>query len=75
MLTTKPTEDRILRLSEVVSKCGLCKSAIYDAIQRGTFPKQIKLSVRSSGWLDSEVNQWIEDRVTASRSPASSDAL
>ncbi|MBL4828029.1 MAG: AlpA family transcriptional regulator [Spongiibacteraceae bacterium] len=67
MTTTTPTEDRILRLSEVVRKSGLCKSAIYDAIQKETFPKQIKLSTRASGWLDSEINQWIEGRINASR--------
>jgi len=55
---------RIIRLSEVLEKTGLCRSAIYAQIRAGKFPKQIKLTERSSGWLESEVNQWIEARVS-----------
>jgi len=29
----------------------------------GKFPKQIKLSERSAGWLESEVNDWLTDRI------------
>jgi len=53
----------IIRLPQVVSLTGLCKSSIYSLIVKGEFPKQIKLTSRSSGWLESEVDQWISDRV------------
>ncbi|WP_029406845.1 AlpA family transcriptional regulator [Thiomicrorhabdus sp. Milos-T2] len=53
----------ILKINEVVQKCNLSRATIYKKVKEGTFPKQIKLSERSSGWLESEVNDWIESRV------------
>lgn len=53
----------ILKINEVVQKCNLSRATIYKKVKEGTFPKQIKLSERSSGWLELEVNQWIESRV------------
>jgi len=57
----------ILRLPEVSKKSGKSRSSIYRDMALGKFPKQIKLSERSSGWIESEVDQWIEDRINASR--------
>ena len=55
---------RILRLKQVVTTVGLAKSSIYRKIQVGTFPPPIKLGgVRASGWLSTEVDEWIEDQV------------
>jgi len=53
----------ILRLPDVIKKTALSRSAIYDMIAKGLFPKQIKLTTRSSGWIQSEVEQWVDDRV------------
>jgi len=53
----------ILRLPQVKSKTGLGRSTIYNLIAEGNFPKQIKLTPRSSGWLESEVQEWINSRV------------
>ncbi len=53
----------IIRLPQVIKKTGLCRSSIYAAIADGRFPAQIKLTKRSSGWLESEIDQWISDRV------------
>ena len=59
--------QQILKLTEVKSTTGLSGSTIYRLISQGHFPRQIKLSQRSSGWLKSEVEQWLEDRISASR--------
>lgn len=53
----------ILRLPEIKKITGLSRSAIYDLISQGKFPKQIKLTSRSSGWIESEINQWLDDRI------------
>jgi len=53
----------IIRLPHVIQKTGLCRSAIYAQIRAGKFPKQIKLTQRSSGWLESEIDQWLADRI------------
>jgi prophage regulatory protein len=52
----------ILRLPEVIKVTGLSRSSIYAMIDRGQFPKQITLGARAVGWLDSEIEAWIEKR-------------
>jgi prophage regulatory protein len=58
---------RILRLEEVKSRTGRSRSSIYADIQQKKFPKPISLGERAVGWLESEVNSWIESRITESR--------
>jgi len=60
----------IIRLPQVIQKTGLSRSSIYAAIANGKFPKQIKLTKRSSGWLESEVDSWISSRVAERDSEA-----
>ena len=60
----------ILRRTEVQKRTGLPRTSIYEAMARGTFPKAIKLGARSVGWLESEINAWIEAQVAASRKGA-----
>ena len=59
---------RILRLPKVIELTGLARSTIYHKIAEETFPPPIKLSKRASGWLESEVNDWIESQILLSRS-------
>ena len=47
---------------------ALSSPTIYRLIKKGEFPKQIKLSERSSGWLLSEVNKWLDDKANARNS-------
>jgi len=58
----------INKLPEVKRKTALSGSSIYRKIAAGEFPAPIKLSKRSSGWVASEVDSWIEERIKASRS-------
>jgi len=57
----------ILRLNATLAKTGLSRSVLYSEISKGNFPKQIRLSERSIGFLESEVETWIDERVKASR--------
>lgn len=52
-------KQRFMRLPEVKSVTGLSRSHIYDLISRGEFPSQYKLGGRASGWLESEVSDWV----------------
>ncbi|MCL4671257.1 helix-turn-helix transcriptional regulator [Burkholderia pseudomallei] len=44
----------------LLCRVGLSKSEIYRRIQAGTFPKPIPLGARAVGWLESDVNTWID---------------
>ena len=57
----------IIRLPIVKSRTGLSRSTIYSQIKKGTFPKQISLGIRSVGWLEQDIEDWIESRVDESQ--------
>ena len=61
----------ILRLPDVKRSTGLSRSTIYLRIGRGTFPKPVSLGGRAVGWLEAEVQQWLQRRIEASRSESS----
>lgn len=61
------SNQRILRLKNVLDKTGDSRSGLYLKISKNIFPKPIKLSSRSVGWLESEVNDWIDQRIKATR--------
>jgi len=54
---------RILRRLEVEQRTGYKRSAIYDGMAAGTFPKAVPLGGHAVGWLEHEVEAWIDARV------------
>lgn len=56
-----------IRLPDVIEKTGWSRSSIYAAVTRGDFPKPIKLGLRASAWISSEVDSWVSQRIAASR--------
>lgn len=54
---------RALRLQEVERRTGLTRPTIYRRAKDGTFPKPIRLGGNSSGWIESEIEAWLADRV------------
>ncbi|MCX7132418.1 helix-turn-helix transcriptional regulator [Aeromonas veronii] len=60
-------ELRFIRVREAVKKTGLSKSTIYDLMASGRFPQSVRLSARTVAFIESEVDQWMVDRVTAAR--------
>jgi len=64
-MNTQP-QRRIIRLPEVRERVGLGKTAIYGRIKDRTFPSPIKLG-RASGWIEEEVQQWVELQIRSTR--------
>jgi len=62
----------ILRRKEVQARTGLARSTIYHYIKTGTFPRPVPLGARAVGWLESEVCDWIAERVRIARGDAKS---
>lgn len=60
---------KILRLKQVIECTGLSRSTIYDLINPNsdrhdpTFPKQVKLSTNSVGWVDTEIQAWLQAKI------------
>lgn len=61
----------ILRLPDVKRITGLSRSTIYLRVAEGKFPKPVSLGRRAVGWLESEIQQWLQLRVDARRTASS----
>lgn len=64
------TTHTILRLPDVKMRTGLSRSTIYLRIAQGTFPKPVGLGGRAVGWLEAEVQDWLQRRVDERRASA-----
>lgn len=56
------SSETLLPRREVERRVGLGRSAIYERMANGTFPKPVKLGT-SSCWVESEVAEWIAARI------------
>jgi len=63
-----PIAERLMRLPEVCSMTGLCRLLVYQMQAERRFPQSIKIGVRTVGWLESEVQEWLAERIECSRS-------
>jgi prophage regulatory protein len=57
----------ILRLPDVKKSTGLSRSSIYLRIAEGNFPRPVSLGERAVGWLEAEIQEWLQHRIEASR--------
>lgn len=55
--------SRIIRLPEVKNLTGISRSQIYELIKNNKFLKQINLGARAVGWVESVVQEWIQQRI------------
>jgi prophage regulatory protein len=59
--------NKIIRLPAVKDQTGLSRSSIYLRMSKGTFPQSISLGDRAIGWLEEDINQWLEQCISASK--------
>ena len=57
----------ILRLPAVKERTGLSRSTVYLMMSKNEFPLPISLGDRAVGWLEDDINIWLEQRIEASR--------
>ena len=60
----------ILRLPAVKARTGLSRSTIYLRVSQGTFPKPVNLGARAVGWVETEIQEWLQRQIEASRKAA-----
>lgn len=56
------THPRIIRKRELHQRVGYSDVHIWRLEKAGQFPKRIQLGPRAVGWLESEVDAWIQAR-------------
>ena len=63
--------DRLLRLKQVECLTGCRKSTLYRMMKQGRFPRSVEITPRLVAWSEAAVQQWIEERITASQALSS----
>lgn len=54
---------KLIRISTVIDQTGLARSTIYKLMDAGQFPSSIPLIGRTVAWVESEVQDWICERI------------
>ena len=60
-------KKRVLRLPEVMDRTGLKRSTIYKRIKFDKFPRQVCLGGDNVGWIEDEIDGWIDECINKSR--------
>ena len=60
-------EQRLLRPKDAAKKAGISVSHLYALAAQNEFPQLIKISERISALLESEVDDWILEKVEQAR--------
>ncbi|ECE5418759.1 AlpA family transcriptional regulator [Salmonella enterica] len=63
---TSLLNDKMVDMKFITEFTGLTDKLFYKLISEGQFPKPVKLG-RSSRWLQSEVEHWVQKRIEQSR--------
>ena len=66
--------NSLISLGKVCARTSLSRTTVYELIGRGLFPKQIQITPNRVAWLTEEVDLWIENRVSDSRTGGSENA-
>lgn len=55
---------RFMRRPEVEQQTGFSTSTLYRKVKKGEFPAPIRISENCVAWLESDVQEWIEARIS-----------
>jgi prophage regulatory protein len=58
---------RVNRLPTVKDKTGLSRSSIYLRMSKGEFPQSISLGGRCIGWIEEDIDNWLEEKISANK--------
>jgi prophage regulatory protein len=61
--------DKILRKADVEQMTGLHQVTLWRRERSGDFPQRILLGTRAVGWLESEVQAWLQKRAAERSAP------
>lgn len=53
---------KFIRRKEVENRTGLSRSAIYEHMSKGTFPKNYKIGHRAVAWLEDDITIWMQEK-------------
>ncbi|HIG2982598.1 TPA: helix-turn-helix transcriptional regulator [Klebsiella pneumoniae] len=57
----------LIRLPEVQRRTGYSKAWIYKLLKEKRFPAAVKIGSRVIAFVESEINDWVNQRIAESR--------
>ncbi|MBM7342735.1 AlpA family transcriptional regulator [Erwinia sp. INIA-01] len=60
----------LIRLPEVQRRTGYSKAWIYRLMSQKRFPSAVKIGTRAIAFIESEVDEWVNQRIAESRGEA-----
>ncbi|WP_145476083.1 helix-turn-helix transcriptional regulator [Yersinia similis] len=61
------TYSSLIRLPEVLKRTGFSRPLVYKLLKQKRFPPPIKIGGWAIAFVESEVNDWIEQQIAHSR--------
>ena len=68
--TAQQLKTALIRRREVEKLTALSRSRIYELMKQGLFPKPVSLGSMSVAWVETEIHEWIAERIADSRKAA-----
>ena len=59
--------ERLMALPAVLDRTSLKRAWLYDAVNKGRFPKPIRLSSNRVAWPESSVTAWINAKIAEAK--------
>lgn len=59
--------NTLIRFPEVQRRTGYSKAWIYRLISQKRFPSSIKIGSRAIAFIESEIDEWVNQRIAESR--------
>lgn len=68
--TTSLPAQRILSHEEVLARVPVSRTTLWRMERKGLFPKRFHLTVHRVGWLETDIDTWMEEKGLANRRSA-----
>ncbi|HHQ6589359.1 TPA: helix-turn-helix transcriptional regulator [Serratia fonticola] len=59
--------QNLIRLTDVQRRTGYSKAWIYRLMSQGKFPTSVKIGTRAIAFVESEIDEWVNERIAESR--------
>ncbi len=56
---TDRSNERLVRMPELVERTSLSRATIYRRIARGEFPQSVPIGANSAAWYASDIDRWL----------------
>ena len=58
---TENNVKRFIRVPDVLNRVGFSRTTLYERIKEGNFPDRVKIGPRCVAFVESEIDEWIEE--------------